>query len=90
MAASVIALGALLTGLGVYDILGRFSGAGSAVPISGFANSIVAPAMEFAREGFVLGTAAQMFVIAGPVIVYGVIAAFISAAVRYFIVGIGG
>ena len=90
MATAVIAVGAVLTGLGVYDTLGKVAGAGSAIPISGFANSIVAPAMEFAREGYVLGMAAQMFVIAGPVIVYGVIAAFISAAVRYFLVGIGG
>ncbi|MFO7318860.1 MAG: stage V sporulation protein AC [Clostridia bacterium] len=90
MAAALIAVGALLTGLGVYDSLGRFAGAGSAIPISGFANSIVAPAMEFAREGYVLGMAAQMFVVAGPVIVYGVLAAFLSAAVRYLVLGTGG
>jgi len=90
MAVVVIAVGAILTGLGIYDSLGRFAGAGSAIPISGFANSIVAPAMEFAREGYVLGMAAQMFVIAGPVIVYGVLAAFVSAALRYIIVGAGG
>lgn len=90
MATVLIAVGAVLTGLGVYDALGKVAGAGSAIPISGFANSIVAPAMEFSREGYVLGTAAQMFVIAGPVIVYGVLAAFLSAAVRYFLVGLGG
>lgn len=64
--------GALLTGLGVYDKIGKFAGAGAAVPITGFANSIVAPAMEFKREGFIFGVAANMFMIAGPVLVYGV------------------
>ena len=90
MAAAVIVVGAVLTGLGIYDSLGKVAGAGSAIPISGFANSIVAPAMEFAREGFVLGMAAQMFVIAGPVIVYGVLAAFVAAAARFLVLGAGG
>lgn len=67
----MVFLGAGLTGLGVYDKIGSWSGAGSIVPITGFANSIVSPAMEFKREGFVTGTAAKMFVIAGPVLVYG-------------------
>ncbi|NLT16993.1 MAG: stage V sporulation protein AC [Clostridiales bacterium] len=69
----LIFLGALLTGLGVYDVIGKFAGAGSIVPITGFANSIVAPAMEFKREGYVLGVGAKMFAIAGPVLVYGTI-----------------
>lgn len=69
----LIFLGALLTGLGVYDLIGKFAGAGSIVPITGFANSIVAPAMEFKREGYVLGVGAKMFAIAGPVLVYGTI-----------------
>lgn len=64
--------GSLLTGLGVYDKLGKFGGAGAAIPITGFANSIVAPAMEFKREGFIFGVASNMFMIAGPVLVYGV------------------
>ena len=64
--------GALLTGLGVYDDIGRFAGAGTLVPITGFANSVVSPALEFKREGWVAGTAAKMFTIAGPVIVYGI------------------
>lgn len=64
--------GALLTGLGVYDKIGKFGGAGAAVPITGFANSIVAPAMEYKREGFIFGVASNMFMIAGPVLVYGV------------------
>lgn len=70
-AISLVFLGSLLTGLGVYDRLGKRAGAGSIVPITGFANAIVSPAMEFKREGFVLGVAAKMFVIAGPVLVYG-------------------
>lgn len=68
----MVLLGASLTGLGVYDKIGAWSGAGSIVPITGFANSIVSPAMEFKREGFITGTAAKMFVIAGPVLVYGI------------------
>lgn len=74
--AVLIFLSALFTGLGVYDELGRRAGAGSIVPITGFANSIVAPAMEFKREGYVFGVGAKMFVIAGPVIVYGLVTAF--------------
>ncbi|HNX99713.1 MAG TPA: stage V sporulation protein AC [Oscillospiraceae bacterium] len=69
---TLIFLSALLTGLGVYDNLARFGGAGTLVPITGFANAVVSPALEFKTEGFVLGTAAKMFVIAGPVIVFGV------------------
>lgn len=69
---TLIFIGALLTGLGVYDDMARFSGAGTLVPITGFANSVVAPALEFKTEGFIAGTAAKMFIIAGPVIVYGI------------------
>ncbi|MDR7870150.1 MAG: stage V sporulation protein AC [Tissierellaceae bacterium] len=68
----MVFLGAFLTGIGVYDKIGKVGGAGAAVPITGFANSVVAPAMEFKREGFIFGVAAKMFIIAGPVIVYGV------------------
>lgn len=68
----MVFLGATLTGLGVYDKIGSWAGAGSIVPITGFANSIVSPAMEFKREGLIFGTAAKMFTIAGPVLVYGV------------------
>ena len=70
-------LASLFTGLGIYDELGRRAGAGSAVPITGFANSIVAPAMEFKREGYVFGIGAKMFTIAGPVLVYGLTTSFI-------------
>ena len=69
---TLVFVGALLTGLGVYDDMGKFAGAGTLVPITGFANSVVAPALEFKREGLILGTCARMFAIAGPVIVYGV------------------
>lgn len=80
MLATVILVftGAFLTGLGVYDIIGKFAGAGSIVPITGFANSIVAPAMEFKREGYVLGVGAKMFSIAGPVLVYGIILSVVA------------
>lgn len=69
---SLVFLGALLTGLGVYDNMAKFAGAGTLVPITGFANSVAAPALEFKTEGYITGTAAKMFSIAGPVIVYGV------------------
>ena len=71
---SLIFLGALLTALGVYDKLAKFGGAGTLVPITGFANAVVAPALEYKTEGTVLGTSAKMFVISGPVIVFGVAA----------------
>ena len=69
---TLVFLGAALTGLGVYDDLARLGGAGTLVPITGFATSVAAPALEFKTEGLVTGTAAKMFVIAGPVIVFGV------------------
>lgn len=75
---SLVVMSALLTGLSLYDNLAKHAGAGTLVPITGFANSIAAPAVEFRTEGFVLGVGAKMFTIAGPVIVYGV-----SASVVY-------
>lgn len=75
---SLVALSALLTGLSLYDNIAKYAGAGTLVPITGFANSITAPAVEFKTEGFILGVGAKMFTIAGPVIVYGV-----SASVVY-------
>lgn len=75
---SLVVLSALLTGLSLYDNIAKHAGAGTLVPITGFANSVVAPAVEFKTEGFVLGMAAKMFSIAGPVIVYG-----LSASVLY-------
>ncbi len=72
VAVTLIVLGAALTAFGVYDRLAKFGGAGTLVPITGFANAVTAPALEFKTEGKITGTAAKMFVIAGPVIVYGV------------------
>ncbi|MCL6450122.1 MAG: stage V sporulation protein AC [Acetobacteraceae bacterium] len=83
----VVLLGALLTGIGIYDELGRFGGMGAALPISGFANSIVSPAMEFKREGLVLGVGAKMFTVAGPVIVYGLVTAYAVAVARWLLLG---
>jgi len=70
--ATMVFIGAFLTGIGIYDEIGKFAGAGSIVPITGFANSIVSPAMEFKREGYVLGVGAKLFTVAGPVLVYGI------------------
>ena len=71
---SLVFLSAVLTGLSVYDDIAKFAGAGTLVPITGFANAVVSPAIEFKAEGFVAGMAAKMFIIAGPVIVYGTVA----------------
>ncbi|PRR74729.1 hypothetical protein MHFGQ_14950 [Moorella humiferrea] len=81
----MVFLGAFLTGLGLYDEIGKIAGAGSIIPITGFANSIVAPAMEFKREGFVFGVAARMFNIAGPVLVYGFIVSVLIGLIAYFV-----
>ena len=78
MSMTLVALSALLTGLSLYDNIAKHAGAGTLVPITGFANAIAAPAVEFKTEGFILGVGAKMFTIAGPVIVYGV-----SASVVY-------
>lgn len=72
----LIFLGAFLTGLGIYDEIGQLGGAGAAVPVTGFANAIVSPAMEFKCEGWVLGVGAKMYAVAGPVLTYGMVSAF--------------
>lgn len=82
---AMVVLGATLTGLGIYDRIGTFAGMGAALPITGFANSMVSPALEFKREGFILGVSARMFQIAGPVIVYGSVAAIIVSLLRVFV-----
>lgn len=74
---TLVFLGALCTGLGVYDDAAKLGGAGTLVPITGFANAVVSPALEFKSEGFITGTAAKMFIIAGPVIVFGTCASII-------------
>lgn len=82
---TMVFLGALLTGLNLYNKIAKHAGAGTLVPITGFANAIVSPAMEFKREGWVLGLAAKMFVIAGPVLVYGINSAIILGLFYYLI-----
>ena len=79
----IIIITAILTGMGVFDKSARVGGAGAFVPISGFANSVVSPALEFKHEGLILGTGTQMFSIAGPVIVYGTFSAFIYGLIIY-------
>jgi len=81
----LIGTGGILTALGWYSKLGKFAGAGSIVPITGFSNSVVSPAMEGKSEGLVLGLAAKMFTVAGPVIVYGVVSSVIVGIYYYFI-----
>lgn len=79
----LIIITAILTGIGVFDKIARQAGAGTIVPITGFANSVVSPALEWKHEGFILGTAAQMFSIAGPVIVYGTASSFLYGLIIY-------
>ncbi|NMA66009.1 MAG: stage V sporulation protein AC [Clostridiaceae bacterium] len=80
----MIFLGAFLTGINLYDNISKFGGAGALVPITGFSNSIVSPAMEYKKEGYIMGVGAKMFLIAGPVLVYGIFASVIAGIV-YFI-----
>ena len=81
---TLIFIAVLLTGLGVFDKIASHAGAGTLVPITGFANSVVSPAMDFKNEGFIYGLAAKMFVVAGPIIVFGIIGG-VSVGVVYFI-----
>ena len=85
--ASLIFLSCLLTALGIFDKIAKHAGAGTLVPITGFANAVVAPAMEFKSEGFVIGIGSKMFVIAGPVIVYGVTISTICGFIYYMLGG---
>lgn len=80
---TIIVITAILTGLGVFDKIAKHAGAGTLVPITGFANSIVSPAMEFSAEGRILGTGAKLFSIAGPVIAYGCSAASVYGLIAY-------
>lgn len=82
---TMIFWGAFLTGIGVYDKIGKFAGAGSIVPITGFANSIVSPAVEYKKEGYIFGVGAKMFLIAGPVLVYGITSSIIIGFVYFLI-----
>lgn len=81
----MVFLGALLTGVGIYDKIASYGGAGTVVPITGFSNAIVAPAIEFKKEGFIFGVAAKMFTIAGPVLVYGIGSSVIIGIIYYVI-----
>ena len=76
---------AILTGLGLFSKIGKFSGAGTFVPITGFANAMVSPAIEFKKEGWVFGMAAKMFTVAGPVIVYGLVTSMVVGFIYFFI-----
>ena len=80
---TLVVLSAVLTGLSLYDNIAKHAGAGTLVPITGFANAVAAPAVEFKTEGFVLGVGAKMFTIAGPVIVYGTVASVIYGAIYW-------
>ena len=81
---SLIGCSALLTGLGLFDRIAKHAGAGTLVPITGFANSVVSPALEFKSEGMILGLGAKLFVISGPVILYGVTASWLYGIIRLF------
>ena len=84
----LIGISAFLTGLNIFNKIGKIAGAGSLVPITGFANSIVAPAMEYKSEGYIMGVGAKMFTVAGPVLVYGISTSIIVGLV-YFVIGTG-
>ncbi|MBQ2989986.1 MAG: stage V sporulation protein AC [Clostridia bacterium] len=81
----MIFLSVLLTGFGVYDRIGKYAGAGSIVPITGFANSVASAAMEFRREGLVMGVGAKLFTLAGPVLVYGISSSIIVGLITFFL-----
>ena len=85
---TLVAISALFTGLSLYDDIAKHAGAGTLVPITGFANAIAAPAVEFKTEGMILGTAAKMFTIAGPVIVYGVAASVVYGLIYWICIRI--
>ena len=82
---SLVFIGAFLTSINIYDKIAKYAGAGTLVPITGFANSVVAPAIEFRSEGFILGTSAKMFTIAGPVLVYGIVSSTIYGLITYIV-----
>lgn len=83
--ATLVFLAALLTGLGVYDSVAKYAGAGTIVPITGFANSIVAPALEFRREGMVFGVGQKIFSLAGPVLAFGFVTAWLVGLITYLL-----
>lgn len=88
--AMIILISVILTSLGVYDQIAQWGGAGTAVPVTGFANTIASASLDHKSEGFVLGVGGNMFKIAGPVIVYGVFSAFVVAIIKVMISSLGG
>ena len=84
MSIILVIIASFLTGIGVYDRIGKYAGGGSIVPITGFANSVVSPAVEFKTEGYIYGTAAKMFVIAGPIIVFGIASSVLVGIIYFF------
>lgn len=82
---TLIVIAAVLTGIGIFDKIAKYAGAGTVVPITGFANSVVSPALEHKSEGFVMGTGANIFRVSGPVIAYGIFTSFIFGAVYYLV-----
>jgi len=88
--ATLIFITMLLTGFGVYDHIGQFAGAGTAVPVTGFGNAVISSAIEHRTEGFILGVGGSMLKLAGPVIVYGVFSAFIVALIKTILIQWGG
>lgn len=82
---TLIVVAAILTGIGIFDKIAKYAGAGTVVPITGFANSVVAPALEYKSEGFVMGTGANIFKISGPVIAYGIFTSTVFGAVYYVV-----
>ena len=83
----MVFIGAVLTGTGIYGKMASFGGAGTVVPITGFSNAVVAPAIEFKKEGYIFGVAAKMFTIAGPVLVYG-IGTSVIIGIIYYVIGL--
>ena len=86
MSISLIGLSALLTALNIFNKIGKFAGAGTLVPITGFANSIVSPAIEYKSEGYIMGVGAKMFTVAGPVLVFGISSSVIIGIIACFFV----
>lgn len=82
---TLIVIAAILTGIGIFDKIAKYAGAGTVVPITGFANSVVAPALEHKSEGFVMGTGANIFKVSGPVIAYGIFASTVFGLVYYIV-----
>ena len=83
MSVSLVFIAVLLTGIGIYDNIAKFAGAGTLVPITGFANSVASPAIDSRSEGYVLGVGAKIFTVAGPVILYGIVSGVIYGVIYY-------